>query len=232
MSIKTKILLVEDDPNFGAVMRDYLAMHQYEVDLCENGKKGWNRFSNSTFDLCILDVMMPELDGFTLAAEIRKVNPSIPLIFLTSRTMKEDMVKGFSIGADDYVLKPFDAEILLLKLKALLRRSDATSASDREQNDFIIGKYVFNYRMRELSGISGTVRLSPREADLLQLLCLHMNDVLTREKALKTIWGEDTYFTGRSMDVFLTRLRKCFKADPNIEIVNVHSNGFRLIVRQ
>lgn len=232
MSTKTKILLVEDDPNFGAVMRDYLAMNQYEVTLCEDGKKGWSRFSNDAFDLCILDVMMPELDGFSLAAEIRKVNPSIPLIFLTSRTMKEDMVKGFSIGADDYVLKPFDAEILLLKLKALLRRSDVNSATDREQNDFNIGMFNFNYRMRELSGNGGVVRLSPREADLLQLLCLHMNDVLTREKALKTIWGEDTYFTGRSMDVFLTRLRKCFKADPNIEIVNVHSNGFRLMVRQ
>lgn len=231
MKTSCRILLVEDDPNFGAVLRDYLILNNYDVVLCNDGKKGWNRFINEQFDLCILDVMMPELDGYSLAIEIRKVNPGIPLVFLTAKTMKEDLIAGFNAGADDYITKPFDSEILLLKLKALLKRTDTKTVNNDEQFEFVIGNFSFNSRQRVLSNSESQFKLSPREADLLRLLCLHVNDVLPREKALKLIWGEDSYFTGRSMDVFLTRLRKYFKSDPAIEILNVHSNGFRLLIR-
>ncbi|MBK7387985.1 MAG: response regulator transcription factor [Bacteroidetes bacterium] len=231
MITRCRILLVEDDPNFGAVLRDYLILNNYDVVLCNDGKKGWNRFINEQFDLCILDVMMPELDGYSLAIEIRKVNPGIPLVFLTAKTMKEDLIAGFNAGADDYITKPFDSEILLLKLKALLKRTDTKTVNNDEQFEFVIGNFSFNSRQRVLSNSESQFKLSPREADLLRLLCLHVNDVLPREKALKLIWGEDSYFTGRSMDVFLTRLRKYFKSDPAIEILNVHSNGFRLLIR-
>ncbi|MBK6641478.1 MAG: response regulator transcription factor [Bacteroidetes bacterium] len=231
MITSCRILLVEDDPNFGAVLRDYLILNNYDVVLCNDGKKGWNRFINEQFDLCILDVMMPELDGYSLAIEIRKVNPGIPLVFLTAKTMKEDLIAGFNAGADDYITKPFDSEILLLKLKALLKRTDTKTVNNDEQFEFVIGNFSFNSRQRVLSNSESQFKLSPREADLLRLLCLHVNDVLPREKALKLIWGEDSYFTGRSMDVFLTRLRKYFKSDPAIEILNVHSNGFRLLIR-
>ena len=229
---KPKILLVEDDVNFGAVMRDYLAMNGYQVELCVDGNKGWNRFSNDTFDLCILDVMMPERDGFSLAEDIRKVNPSVPLIFLTAKTMKEDVLKGYSIGADDYVNKPFDPEILLQKLKVLVRRAGGTIASDSLREEFEIGRFHFNHRLRELRNHDQVQKLSPRESELLQLLCTYMNDVLPREVALKKIWNEDNYFTARSMDVFMTRIRKILKADPDIEIVNVHGNGFRMLVKK
>ncbi|HMT29083.1 MAG TPA: response regulator transcription factor [Bacteroidia bacterium] len=230
MADKLKILLVEDDVNFGTVMRDYLAMNGYDVTLCADGNKGWSRFSNEKFDLCVLDVMMPDRDGFSLGKDIRKVNPTIPLIYLTARTMKEDIVKGFGLGADDYITKPFDSEILLLKLKALLKRSNNVSADNSDQFEFKIGEYVFNFKLRSLNFHGVIQKLSPREADLLRLLCLHLNDVLSREVALKTIWREDNYFTARSMDVFVTRIRKYFKDDPSIEIINIHGNGFRLRV--
>ena len=231
MTRKTKILLVEDDPNFGAVMRDYLAMNGYEVTLCPDGDKGWSRFINETFDLCILDVMMPGRDGFSLASGIRKVNSAIPLVFLTAKTLKEDIRQGYTTGADDYITKPFDPEILLLKLGALLKRSGSPVA-DSNQQVFDIGMYRFNHRLRELE-LDGTVRkLSPREADLLRLLCLHVNDILSREKALLHIWGEDNYFTGRSMDVFITRIRKYLKDEPAVEIVNVHGSGYRMMVHK
>lgn len=230
MASKQKILLVEDDVNFGTVMRDYLAMNGYDVTLCADGNKGWSRFSNEKFDLCILDVMMPDKDGFSLGKDIRKVNPTIPLIFLTAKAMKEDMVKGFGLGADDYITKPFDAEILLLKLKALFKRSAGGFSTDNDQHEFKIGEYLFNFKVRTLEFHGKAQRLSPREADLLRLLCLHLNNVLSRETALMTIWGEDNYFTARSMDVFVTRIRKYLKDDPAVEIINVHGNGFRMMV--
>jgi len=227
---KSKVLLVEDDINFGAVMRDYLAMNGYEVTLCADGNKGWSRFSNEPFDLCILDVMMPDRDGFSLGKDIRKVNPRIPLIYLTAKALKEDVIKGFGIGADDYITKPFDPEILLYKLKALLKRSSGNN-NDESQEEFKIGSYHFNHKLRELTFNNLKQKLSPREADLLKLLCIHINDVLPREVALKTIWGDENYFTARSMDVFVTRIRKYFKEDSSIEIVNVHGNGFCMMVK-
>ena len=231
MADKPKILLVDDEVNFGVVMRDYLAMNGYEVTLCADGKKGWASFINNTYDLCILDVMMPEQDGFSLATDIRRMNPRIPLIFLTARNMKADMVKGFTIGADDYVTKPFDPEILLFRLKALLKRTPGEGGSVNSQNEFSIGSFAFNHKLRTLEFKGKPVqKLSPREADVLKLLCIHINDVLPRDVALKAIWGEDSYFTGRSMDVFITRIRKYLKNDPSIEILNVHGNGFRMMV--
>jgi DNA-binding response OmpR family regulator len=223
---RQKILLVEDDPNFGVVLRDYLAMHDFNVTLCVDGKKGWSRFSNESFDLCILDVMMPELDGFSLGKDIRKVNSLIPLIYLTARNMREDMVKGYGIGADDYVLKPFDPEILLLKIRALLKRTGSNNLN--YQDEFGIGNFRFIFSTRELIDGKEHYKLSPREAELLRLLAIHSNQVLPRVVALKSIWGEDNYFTGRSMDVFITRIRKYFKPGSQVEIQNIHGNGYLL----
>jgi two-component system, OmpR family, response regulator len=221
-----KILLVEDDPNFGMVLRDYLIMNGMNVILCQDGKKGWNRFINESFDLCILDVMMPEQDGFSLGKDIRKSNPRIPLVYLTAKGMREDQLKGFELGADDYILKPFDPEILLMKLKALLKR--AGGGGDLEQEEFKIGDFVFSHSTRELRNGGEAFKLSPREADLLKLLALNKNQLLSRETALKAIWGDDSYFNGRSMDVFMTRLRKYFKGNNNITIENIHGNGYML----
>jgi two-component system, OmpR family, response regulator len=230
MEGKTKILLVEDDVNFGAVMKDYLIMNGYSVTLARDGLKGWSSFNNDSFDICILDVMMPGKDGFSLARDIRKVNPAIPLIFLTAKALKEDVVTGYRAGADDYVTKPFDSEVLLLKIKAILGRTSGIKNVTGDQQEYEIGDYHFNHKLRILSMGEFVQKLSPREADLLQLLCVYKNDVLPREAALKKIWGEDNYFTARSMDVFITRIRKYLKEDPAVEIVNVHGNGFRLMV--
>ncbi len=209
-------------------MRDYLSMNGFNVTLCADGKKGWSRFTNEEFDLCILDVMMPELDGFSLGKDIRKVNPSVPIVYLTAKAMKEDIKKGYGIGADDYILKPFDPEILLLKINALLKR--AGNRSDNSQDDYAIGAFEFNFSLRELKKGDVVYKLSPREAELLRLLSVHINQVLPREVALKSIWGDENYFNGRSMDVFITRIRKYFKDDDTVEIQNIHGSGFLLKV--
>lgn len=225
---KAKILLVEDDPNFGNVLKNYLELNDYEVTLCRDGVEGKESFLNNTYDLCILDVMMPKKDGFVLAEEIRLNNKDVPIIFLTAKTMKEDMLKGFRIGADDYLTKPFDSEVLLHKLKAILKRSsDAEIAFN--QSEFKIGKFKFNYEHRVIINNGNQQKLSPKEAELLRLLCTHINDIMPRDKALKMIWGDDNYFTARSMDVFITKLRKYFKDDPNIDIINIHSKGFKMV---
>jgi two-component system, OmpR family, response regulator len=224
-----KILLVEDEKNFGSVLKEYLKMNGYEVELCEDGEQGLKAFKSSKFDLCILDVMMPKKDGFTLSKEIKSFNKNIPVIFLTARTMREDIIKGYQLGADDYIHKPFDSELLLLKIKAVLNRSNNISNSD----EFIyqLGQYEFNARMRILKHINEKeVKLSPKEAALLHLLCQHKNDVLLRERALKEIWQDDNYFTGRSMDVYIVKLRKYLAKDPSVTIVNLHSNGYSLTV--
>lgn len=225
----TKILLVEDEKNFGMVLRDYLNMNNFEVTLCENGELGLEAFKQNTFDLCVVDVMMPKKDGFTLASEIRDQNKSVPFVFLTARGMREDMIKGYKLGADDYITKPFDSEVLLLKLKAILNRNISENS-----NEFLheIGKFSFNAKMRTLkSEKNKEEKLSPKEAALLNLLCQHKNDVLPREKALKQIWNDDSYFTGRSMDVYIVKLRKYLASDPTLEINNLHGNGYSLIVK-
>jgi DNA-binding response OmpR family regulator len=225
----TKVLLVEDEKNFGMVLRDYLNMNGYEVTLCENGEMGLEVFKSNSFDLCIVDVMMPKKDGFTLASEIKALNKNVPFVFLTARGMREDMIKGYKLGADDYLTKPFDSEVLLLKLNAILNRN-----SSDHSNTYIhdIGKFNFNAKLRILkSEKNKEEKLSPKEAALLNLLCQHKNDVLPREKALKQIWNDDSYFTGRSMDVYIVKLRKYLAGDNNIEINNLHGNGYSLVVR-
>jgi len=230
------ILLVEDDQNFGDVLRSYLEMHEYTVELAKDGEQGMEKYQTGDYALCILDVMMPKKDGFTLAKEIREKDKDIPIIFLTAKSLKEDVLEGFKIGADDYITKPFNSEELLLRVQAILRRSGAKTEPENEVKEFNVGDYHFNYPLRILTHTAndGTIHkdnLSPKEAHLLRLFCIHKNDVLARSKALTQIWGEDNYFTARSMDVFVTKLRKYLKRDEKIEIVNIHGNGFRLIDR-
>jgi len=232
-----KILLVEDDQNFGDVLRSYLEMHDYAVNLVTDGVLGFEAFKKGDYDLCILDVMMPRKDGFTLAKEIRERDRDVPIIFLTAKTMKDDVLQGFKIGADDYIAKPFNSEELLLRIQAVLKRVNKAADPRDEQREFVIGKYHFNYPLRILTltetlpGEESQWKLSPKEADLLKMFCKYINDVTPRSEALLKIWHEDNYFTARSMDVFVTKLRKYLAKDPGIEIVNIHGNGFQLLVK-
>jgi two-component system OmpR family response regulator len=226
MDKKNRILLVEDDPNFGSILKSYLELNDFDVMLKTDGKQGLSAFRSYPYDICILDVMMPEMDGFTLAREIRKLNAEIPVIFLTAKTLKEDVIEGFRTGADDYITKPFDSELLLYKIRAILKR--APRDDENQQTMFRIGKFTFNYPLRDLDHPDGSVHLSPKEAELLRLLCIAKGGVLLRKEALDRIWEADNYFTTRSMDVFIARLRKYFKNDPSVEIINIHGNGFRL----
>jgi two-component system, OmpR family, response regulator len=224
-----KILLVEDERNFGTLLRDYLNMNGFTVELCEDGEQGLKAFRSASFDLCILDIMMPKKDGFTLATEIKQMNKSVPLLFLTAKGMRDDVIKGYKLGADDYITKPFDSEVLLLKLKAILTRNiNTVNENEYEHN---IGKFSFNAKMRTLKADKNEVKLSPKESALLNLLCQHKNDVLPREKALKQIWNDDSYFTGRSMDVYIVKLRKYLASDASVEISNLHGNGYSLQIR-
>lgn len=226
-----KILLVEDDPNFGTVLKDYLALNDYDVTHAKDGLDGLISFKNDDFDICILDVMMPKKDGFSLAKDIRSVNSDIPLIFLTAKSMKEDVLRGYQVGADDYLNKPFDSEVLLLKLKAILQRKEADSSAEDNQFEFEIGGFHLNSKLRQLSFNGGDPRkLSPKENKLLKLLAIYKNDLLPREMALTKIWRDDNYFTSRSMDVYIAKLRKYLKPDEKVEIINIHGEGFRLVV--
>lgn len=231
-TIKSKILLVEDDTNFGKVLKNYLELNDYVVELARDGILGLAAFRREKFDLCILDVMMPNLDGFSLAEEIRNIDPDIPLFFLTAKNMKEDILNGYRLGADDYILKPFDSEILLHKIKAILKRNVELNEKQNENFEFHIGKFHFNSKLRELNIKEQKFTLSPKENDLLKMLCEYKNDLLPREQALKKIWGSDTYFNGRSMDVYIAKLRKFLKEDETVEIVNIHGNGFRLVCEE
>jgi two-component system, OmpR family, response regulator len=212
---KHKILLCEDDQNLGMVLKNYLELNDFDVTLERDGRLGLAAFQRERFELCLLDIMMPNMDGFTLAEEIRDVDPDIPLFFISAKTMKEDIIQGYKLGADDYITKPFDSEVLLLKIKAILKRNEETN-KEQENKEYDLGN-------------GKTQTLSPKENELLKMLAEHLNDLLPREQALKKIWGSDTYFNGRSMDVYIAKLRKYLKDDPNIEIVNIHGNGFRLV---
>ena len=226
-----KILIVEDDYNFGSILRDYLTLNSYKVVLATNGKDGYNKCFSDDFDLCILDVMMPYKDGFTLAKEIREKKEDLPIVFLTAKTLKEDVLRGFKIGADDYLTKPFDSEVLLAKIKAILKRRNLIKVPEVEEFLFEIGKYNFNSKLRLLSYQSNdSIKLSPKESQLLRLLILYKNDLLPRSIALSKIWRDESYFTSRSMDVYIAKLRKILEEDKDIEIQNVHGEGFRLIV--
>ena len=227
---KYKILLCEDDSNLGLVLKNFLELNDYEVTLERDGRLGLGAFQREKFDLCLLDVMMPNVDGFTLAEEIRDIDPDGPLFFLSAKTLKEDILQGYRLGADDYITKPFDSDVLMHKIKAIIKRNE----EDHKVTDnleFNLGAYHFNPKLRELKIKDTTQVLSPKENELLKMLAEYKNDLLTREKALKKIWGSDTYFNGRSMDVYIAKLRKYLKEDSTIEIVNIHGNGFRLVVQ-
>lgn len=227
---KVPLLLVEDDLSFGSVLKSYLEINDFAVTWIDDGKYAVDRFRNGNFRLCLLDVMLPHTDGFAIAQEIRKLDPDVPFIFLTARTMREDVLKGYQLGADDYITKPFDTEVLLCKIRAILRRGNGNSGTGNTL--FNIGSFQFDHRLRQVTGHGTTRKLTPKEADLLKLLCEHKNTLLPREIALVRIWSDDSYFTTRSMDVFITRLRKYFEADPGIEINNIHGSGFILSVKE
>jgi DNA-binding response OmpR family regulator len=226
---KTKVLLVEDDSNLGNLLKDYLEDKGYSTVLAVNGKQGYDVFSKDKFNICILDVMMPIKDGFTLAKEIRAVDPNVPIVFLTAKSMKEDAIEGFKMGADDYITKPFSMEELLLRVKAIIRRTENKNIKNSDQNEFKIGNYHFDYSHQILSINGGSQKLTTKEAELLRLLCINANEVLDRNFALKTIWKDDNYFSGRSMDVYIAKLRKYLKDDSNVELINVHGKGFKLM---
>lgn len=228
---KPRVLLVEDDPNLGNLLLEYLQAKEYDTTLATNGKEGLTQFKNNVFDVCIFDVMMPVMDGFTLAREVRKLDAETPIVFLTAKSMKEDTIEGFNAGGDDYLTKPFSMEELLLRLKAILRRTKNQTLTNSDQNNFEVGEYKFDFNLQKLEVNGKAQKLTTREAELLKLLCINVNDVLDRTFALKSIWHDDNYFNGRSMDVYIAKLRKYLREDPNLEIVNVHGKGFKLLVK-
>ena len=231
MSYKKNILLVEDDHNFGSILNDYLKLHSYKITLARNGVEGLEKFKKQTYDMCILDVMMPFKDGFTLAEEIRVIDDQVPLIFLTAKSLKDDMIRGFKIGADDYLVKPFDSEVLLLKIKSIFRRKFIENSKKESKIEYTFSDFTFNSKLRTLQfREEDEITLSPKESKLLNLLLENLNDLTSREEALVKIWNDDNYFTSRSMDVYVTKIRKYLKKDPTISIENIHGKGFKLNV--
>lgn len=224
-----KIFLVEDDLSFGSVLKSYLELNDFSVDWVDDGKYAVDHFRKGAFDICILDVMLPHVDGFTIAGEIRAINNVVPIIFLTARKLKDDVLKGYGAGGDDYITKPFDTDILLAKIRAILARRDVQTGT---RDIFEIGKFIFNARLRTLTTGDDEKKLSPKEAQLLELLAVNPNALISREMALKKIWGADDYFTARSMDVYITKLRKILSDDPRLNIKNIHGAGFQLIVKE
>lgn len=227
---KQRILLLEDDANLGFILQEHLQMQGFEVALCVNGEDGLKAFKPGKFELCLVDVMMPKLDGFSFARKVRQSDGEIPLIFLTAKSLKEDKIEGFKIGCDDYLTKPFSMEELMLRISAVLRRVKPAAKPVELPVMFEIGKFTFDYNRQLLTTGSNQEKLTPKEADLLRLLCVHKNQTLEREVALREIWGDESYFSGRSMDVFISRLRKYLKEDDRVEIMGIHGKGFRLIV--
>ena len=227
MDDKLKILLCEDDENLGMLLREYLQAKGYVTELCADGEAGYKAFLKSKFDICVLDVMMPKKDGFTLAQEIRTSNVDVPIIFLTAKTLKDDILEGFKIGADDYITKPFSMEELVFRIEAIMRRTKGKKS--KESTLYHIGKFTFDIQKQLLCIGDEQRKLTTKENELLALLCSHANEILQRDFALKTIWIDDNYFNARSMDVYITKLRKHLKDDPQIEIINIHGKGYKLI---
>ena len=227
--MNNRILLVEDDQSFGVVLRDYLMMNDFDVTLATDGEQGLKEFTEKDYDLCLFDVMMPKKDGFSLAEDIKKMDKTTPIIFLTAKNMREDILKGYQIGADDYITKPFDTELLLYKIKAMLQRSAAVETEEQEQ--FKFSNIYFDSMMRHLRVHDEEHKLSPKENELLKLLCIHRNDFMPRELALRKIWKKENYFTARSMDVYIAKLRKYLRPDEGLEIIKVHGEGFWLLVK-
>ncbi|MDA9124566.1 response regulator transcription factor [Flavobacteriaceae bacterium] len=227
------ILLVEDDVNFGTILNDFLKLHSYNVTLAKNGIEGLEKFKKNSFGLCILDVMLPFKDGFTLAKEIRDLNKDVPLFFLTAKTLKDDVLKGYKLGADDYLTKPFDSDILLLKIKSIFKRKKISNSDNNTKFLYEFANFKFNSKLRILKyNEDKDVKLSPKENELLKLLLNHLNDLMPRELALIKIWNDDNYFTSRSMDVYIAKIRKYLQKDDRLEIENIHGEGFRLIERK
>jgi len=228
MNHQPKLLIAEDDPNLGQILKEYLEVKGYQTILCKDGEEGLEAFQNNNFSLCILDIMMPKKDGFTLAKEIRSVDKKTPIIFLTAKSLKEDTIEGFKIGGDDYITKPFSMEELLLRMKAILKRTGQDG--DNSENQIIqVGKFSFDPQQQVLTSSKKTIKLTSKENDLLKLLSLNKNQTLERSIALKMIWKDDSYFNARSMDVYIAKLRKLLKEDPNIQILTIHGQGFKLI---
>jgi DNA-binding response OmpR family regulator len=234
MENKTRLLLCEDDRNLGSLLAQYLKAKDYDVELCTNGEDGWKAYRQGGFDLLLLDVMMPIKDGFTLARQIRADDLETPIIFLTAKNMKRDTLEGFESGADDYITKPFSMEELLLRITAVLKRSRGLPSPEEEVSTFLLGGLLFDARKQTLvqadaANPKADRALTTKETALLLLLCQHRNSILLRSEALRAIWGEDNYFNGRSMDVYIAKLRKYLADEPGVEIVNVHGKGFRLV---
>ena len=223
-----KIMLCEDDENLGMLLREYLQAKGFDTELCTDGEMGYKTFIQEKFNLCVLDVMMPKKDGFSLAKDIRQINKDVPIIFLTAKALKEDIFDGFKLGADDYLTKPFSMEELTFRIEAVLRRVNGKKNKDRTHSK--LGSFTFDTQKRILAHNGEQTKLTTKESELLGLLCIHMNEILQRDFALKTIWIDDNYFNARSMDVYITKLRKLLKADPEVEIINVHGKGYKLIV--
>ena len=228
MAEKINILLCEDDENLGMLLREYLNAKGYAADLCPDGEEGYKAFHQNKYDLCVLDVMMPKKDGFTLAQEIRQENTEIPIIFLTAKTLKEDILEGFKIGADDYLTKPFSMEELTFRIEAILRR--VHGKKNKEVSIYKIGRFTFDAQKQLLCIDDRQTKLTTKESELLALLCANANEILQREFALKTIWLDDNFFNARSMDVYITKLRKHLKEDPSVEIINIHGKGYKIII--
>ena len=229
MSTKLNLLLAEDDENLGQLLHTYLKSKGFNVELAVDGKAALDSFNQGNFDFCIFDVMMPKLDGFSLAKEVRELDKKIPILFLTAKSLKADKLEGFAIGADDYLSKPFEMEELLARINAILRRTDTSESEDG--GDVMIGKIKYEPELRLLHTAGEVKKLTTKENQLLQLLSKNMNEILDRQATLRAVWGDDNYFNGRSMDVYIAKLRKLLKEDENIEIMNVHGKGFKLIVK-
>jgi DNA-binding response OmpR family regulator len=229
MANKVKVFLVEDDVNFGSVLQDYLEINDYHADWYKNGAEASKYFQKDRYDICILDVMLPGVDGYHVAKEIKSISPRIPIIFLTAKTLKEDVIRGYKTGADDYITKPFDSELLLYKMEAILKRKVVREPINQKYH---LGTYTFDSDLRILRHGETTIRLSPKESALLMMLLQHKNHILPREEALLQIWGNNDYFTARSMDVYLSKIRKYLKAEPSLEIENIHGSGFILRVKE
>lgn len=229
MNHKGKILFAEDDANLGFVVKDNLEDSGFQVELYTDGETALLAYQHGEYDLCILDVMMPKKDGFSVAQAIRQNNQDIPIIFVTAKSLKEDRIKGFQLGADDYITKPFSIEELILRVEAILKRSGKSGMPAQNKDTFEVGKFTFDFKNLLVVHATHTQELTQREAELLRLLCLNKNQVVERDTILSTIWGDESYFNGRSLDVFISRLRRYLKLDPHVEIVNVHRVGFKLV---
>ena len=228
MENKLHILLCEDEESLGMLVREYLQAKGYDAELYLDGEAGYKAFVKGEYDMCLLDVMMPKMDGFTLARELRMINAEVPIMFLTAKNLKDDILEGFKLGADDYLTKPFSMDELVYRMEAILRRVKARNKQMAVR--YQLGRLVFDTQRQLLTIGEKSTKLTTKESELLTMLCTHMNDVLERDLALKTIWIDDNYFNARSMDVYITKLRKHLKDDPNVEINNVHGKGYRLVV--